>query len=118
MAILRGEIYFVKLGPTLGRELDDKKRPVLVLSINDFNAKPLVVTVVPGKTLRPGKRTFRNEVVVAPSPTNGLTNLTVFQCLQIKSIDHRRFDSAPAGQISAEDLRKIEETLKLCLGLP
>ena len=45
--ILRGEIYFVDLNPTKGRE-QAGQRPVLVLSIDAINKLPLVVTVVVG----------------------------------------------------------------------
>lgn len=47
MSIQRGEIYFVNLNPTQGRE-QAGQRPVLVLSIDAINRLPLVVTVVVG----------------------------------------------------------------------
>jgi len=47
MPIQRGEIYFVDLSPTQGRE-QSGKRPVLVLSIDEINRLPLVVTVIVG----------------------------------------------------------------------
>ena len=47
MAIERGEIYFVNLNPTKGRE-QAGRRPVLVLSSDAVNQLPLVVTVVIG----------------------------------------------------------------------
>ena len=47
MAIERGEIYFVNLNPTQGCE-QAGQRPVLVLSIDEINRLPLVVTVVVG----------------------------------------------------------------------
>jgi mRNA interferase MazF len=43
MTIQRGEIYFVDLNPTQGRE-QSGKRPVLVLSIDEINQHPLVLT--------------------------------------------------------------------------
>jgi mRNA interferase MazF len=43
--IRRGEIYFVDLNPTKGRE-QAGRRPVLVLSVDAINKLPLVVTVV------------------------------------------------------------------------
>jgi mRNA interferase MazF len=118
MAILRGELYFVELGPTRGREIDLKRRPAVVLSINDINRKPLVVTVVPGTSRDRGSQVYRHEVRVDPSATNGLTNSTVFQCFQMKALDHVRFDQPPIGVVSSVDLRNIEDTVKLCLGLP
>ena len=118
MLIQRGEIYFVELGPTRGKELDVKRRPVVVLSIDEINMKPLVVTVIPGGTRFADKHVFRHEVQVEPADSNGLSRPTIFQCFQIKALDHSRFDRDPAGVISVEDLQKIEQTVKLCLGLP
>jgi mRNA-degrading endonuclease toxin of MazEF toxin-antitoxin module len=91
MPILRGEVYYVELGPTRGRELDLKRRPVVVVSINDINLKPLVVAVVPGTTHVTARRVFRNQVKVDPTSSNGLTNSTLFDCIQIKALDHSRF---------------------------
>ena len=47
MPVRRGDIYFVNLNPTVGRE-QAGQRPVLVLSVDEINAQPLVVTVVVG----------------------------------------------------------------------
>jgi mRNA interferase MazF len=43
----RGDIYFVNLSPTQGRE-QAGYRPVLVVSADAINRQPLVVTVVVG----------------------------------------------------------------------
>ena len=107
MDIMRGELYFVELGPTRGKELDNKRRPVLVLSSNDINRVPLVVTVVPGTTKDPTKPVRRNEVVVKPTETNGLTNPTAFLCFQLKALDHSRFENSPIGVITANDLESV-----------
>ena len=45
--ISRGQIYFVNLSPTEGRE-QAGYRPVLVVSVDAINRLPLVVTVVVG----------------------------------------------------------------------
>ena len=45
MVISRGEIYFVDLTPTKGREQAGFS-PVLVLSADAINRQPLVVSVV------------------------------------------------------------------------
>jgi len=117
MLVRRGEVFFVELGPTRGRELDSKRRPVVVVSSDAINAKPLVITVIPGKTYRPGKQVFLNEVQVEASCINGLQSSTVFQCFQIKALDHSRFDRGPAGVLAGEDVSLIEEAIRLCLGL-
>ena len=118
MPINRGEVFFVDLDPVLGREIGgNKSRPVAVLSINDINVKPLVVTVVPGTKAADKPVHYRNVVVVAPTPTNGLAMETIFMCHQIRAIDHRRFTSPPVGRLSGEDVLRIEEAVKFSLGL-
>jgi mRNA interferase MazF len=113
----RGEIFRAYLPPFVGHEIDPKKgRPVVVLSINEINSKPLVVTVVPGTSWTPGEKIFRNEVKVDPSTRNGLDNATLFQCHQIKSIDHLRFQHR-VGTLSPDELKRLEEVVGYCLGL-
>lgn len=117
MSILRGEVYFVEMGPTRGKELDTKRRPVVVMSINSINEKPLVVTVIPATTHKAGKPVFKNQVRVDPSSENGLLYATLFECTQIKALDHGRFDRDPAGHLSTAHLFDIENTIKRCLGI-
>jgi mRNA interferase MazF len=134
MAIERGQIYFVDLGyaidaATVGHPSDPtglqgpvvvgneicKRRPVLVLSINDINNKPLVVTIVPGTSTLP-RRNFDNVAVVQPTRDDGLSCETSFLCHQIRALDHCRFH-APAGRLSGSDLHRIEEAVRYSLGL-
>lgn len=116
MAILRGEVYFVQLGPTVGRELDAKRRPVVVISRDEINSKPLVVIVIPGGTWN-GRRAFPNEVLIDPSATNGLSKPTVFQCHHIRAIDHARFDQPAVGALTVDDLDLIEDAVKYCVDI-
>ena len=117
MTILRGEVFFVELGPTRGREIDDKRRPVVVVSANSINRKPLVVAVIPGTSWWTGRRVYESEVKVEPTVENGLTASTVFMCHQIKALDPSRFDQDAAGILSDSDLDAIEQSLRTCLGL-
>ena len=115
MALKRGEIYFVNLNPTQGRE-QAGTRPVLVLSIDKINALPLVVTVVVGT---------KGENIAGDYPTNvriaaedsGLPLETVFLCFQLRSLDGSRFPAQAAGRLSGSALAKIEQTVRGCLGL-
>ena len=115
MAIKRGEIYFVDLGPVVGREMNGgKRRPVVVLSLNDINRKPLVVTVIPGTTTA---SSFRNVAHVAPSKRNGLNKDTYFLCHQVRALDHSRFRAPPVEILSSGDMDKIDTALKFTMGL-
>ena len=115
MAVKRGEIYFVDLNPAKGKE-QTGTRPVLVLSIDAINKLPLVVTVVVGTKGENISHDYPTNVRVSP-PESGLPMETVFLCFQIRSIDQARFPKQPAGKVSDEIMRKIENAARYSLGL-
>ncbi len=115
MSIQRGQIYFVNLNPTQGRE-QAGQRPVLVLSIDAINALPLVVTVVVGTKGANVRQDYPTNVRVLPEES-GLTLETVFLCFQIRSLDPKRFTKQPAGTLSAEKMADVEAAIRYCLGL-
>lgn len=115
MAIERGDIYFVNLNPVQGRE-QSGHRPVLVLSINAINSRPLVVTVVVGTKGDNVSRDYPTNVRVSPAES-GLAMETVFLCFQIRSLDPGRFPDQRAGKLSVETLANVERTVRYCLGL-
>jgi len=113
MPIERGEIYFVNLNPTQGRE-QAGHRPVL--SIDAINKLPLVVTVVVGTKGANISRDYPTNVRVSAADS-GLPMETVFLCFQIRSLDAKRFSSTPAGKLSVAALKKVEDAVRYCLGL-
>jgi mRNA interferase MazF len=115
MTAQRGEVYFVNLSPVQGRE-QAGVRPVLVVSSDDVNRLPLVVTVVVGTKGAKVPRDFKTNVRLPPSET-GLPLETVFMCFQIRSIDSRRFPAQPAGRLSTSAMQQIEAALMYCLDL-
>jgi len=115
MAIHRGEIYFVNLNPVKGRE-QAGNRPVLVLSIDTINKLPLVVTVVVGTKGENISHDYPTNVRV-PSAESGLPTETVFLCFQIRSLEPKRFPEKPAGKVSDEVMKKIDNAVRYCLGL-
>lgn len=115
MSIERGDIYFVDLAPTIGRE-QTGRRPVLVLSIDDINRHPLVVTVVIGTKGDNVRRDFASNVRVA-AEESGLPLETVFMGFQIRSLDPSRLSGRPAGRLSGNALQRVESVVRHCLGL-
>lgn len=115
MAIHRGEIYFVNLNPVKGRE-QAGQRPVLVLSIDEINRLPLVVTVAVGTKGKNISRDYPTNVRVS-TEDSGLPMETVFLCFQIRSLDPKRFPEEPAGIVTDEVLGRIEAAVRYCLGL-
>ena len=115
MGIQRGEIYFINLNPVQGRE-QAGTRPVLVISIDDINKLPLVVTVIVGTKGENISRDYPTNVRVSPEES-GLTMETVFLCFQIRSVDPKRFSSSSAGKVTRNTMQKIEQSIRYCLGL-
>src|SRR5712691_142288 len=115
MPIERGEIYFVNLNPVEGRE-QAGNRPVLVLSRDAINRLPLVVTVVVGTKGANILRDYPTNVRVSPEES-GLPMETVFLCFQLRSLDRKRFPGNPAGRLSEETMRRVEDAVRYSLEL-
>lgn len=119
--ISRGQIYFVNLSPTLGRE-QAGRRPVLVVSADAINRQPLVVTVVVGTDAKNVPRDYPTNVRVSAKET-GLLIDTVFLCFQMRSLDPARFIDPKtqrpnlAGTLPAARMSEIDRALKLALSL-
>ena len=115
MRIQRGEVYFVNLNPVHGRE-QAGERPVVVVSVDDINRLPLVITVVVGTKGANITRDYPTNVRLAPTET-GLPLETVMLCFQLRSLDSARFPVKPAGRLSDEALTRLEAAVRYCLGL-
>ncbi len=119
--IKRGDIFFVNLNPTHGRE-QTGYRPVLVVSSNAINKQPLVVAVVVGTDARHLERDYPTNVRVSASET-GLPLDTVFLCFQIRSLDHARFlnpktgKTGPAGRMPDHRMMEVDNALRMTLSL-
>lgn len=109
----RGEIYFVDLDPVQGRE-QAGRRPVLVVSDDQINRLPLVVTVVVGTKGENVPRDYPTNIRVAAAES-GLPFETVFMCFQIRSIDHRRLSEKPTGTLADATMAKVNAALRRCL---
>jgi mRNA interferase MazF len=119
--ISRGQIYFINLSPTQGRE-QKGERPVLVVSSDSINRQPLVVTVVVGTDAANVPRDYPTNIRVSASET-GLPKDTVFLCFQLRSLDPSRFVEArmkfsgPAGMLPAKRIAELDHALRLVLSL-
>ena len=117
----RGQIYFVNLNPTQGRE-QAGYRPVLVVSVDAINRQPLVVTVVVGTSAKNVPKDYPTNVRVTAQET-GLPSDTVFLCFQTRSLDPGRFLDPKtrrpnlAGAMPPARMTEVENALRLVLGL-
>ena len=119
--ISRGQIYFVNLSPTQGRE-QAGRRPVLVVSADAINRQPLVVTVVVGTDAKNVPRDYPTNVRVTAKET-GLPIATVFLCFQIRSLDPARFFDPKtyrpdlAGTVTPARMGEVEIAIRLVLNV-
>ncbi len=96
------------LDPTRGSEIR-KTRPAVVITADALNRARRTVVIVPlstGPTPRPP--------LVVPTPSAGGESVAI--CDQLRAVDRARFVSQH-GQLSAADLRAVEDGLRAVLAL-
>jgi len=101
----RGEVYIVQL---------DKPRPAIVLSVDPINKFALGVCVVGITTVE--RRTFSMRVPIKKGDAN--LNFDCWaKCDQVTTLEKTLLKYPPIGVLSAEAFARIEEQVKICLGL-
>jgi mRNA interferase MazF len=108
----RGEVWFVSLDPTLGRE-QAGRRPALVVSVNELNQSAAELVVVLPITSR--EKRVRSHVPVDEGEA-GLTVRSYVKCEDIRSISVRRLERR-LGSVSSPTLTAVEDRLRILLGL-
>lgn len=112
MSPRRGEIWLVGLDPTLGRE-QAGVRPVLILSVDQFNSSAAeLVTVLP-ITSKP--RALRTRIIIKP-PEAGLSMVSYVICEQVRTVSIKRL-TKPTGIVSTATMNAVEITVRMLLGL-
>ena len=109
--MIRGEIYYADLNPTIGSEIN-KKRPVLIISNNANNKFSETITIIP--ITSNVKKVFPFEVFL-PHNKSGLPKDSKAQCHQVRTISKIRISGKTLGIIKEETMNAIEQALKLHL---
>src|SRR5437868_11803825 len=108
IVVRRGDVWWVSLDPTQGGEIR-KTRPAVVITVNALNRARRTVVVVPLST-GPDPR----PPIIVPTPSAGPNSVAV--CDQLRAVDKRRLTRI-SGQVSAADLRIIEDGIRQILEL-
>lgn len=112
----RGEIWLVDLGTGRGHE-QSGQRPALVVSDDAFNSGLAgLVMVVPLTSQVAKSRRIAAHIPVAP-PEGGLKTPSVLLCDQLRAVSKDRLGKAPWGTVSAATVAKVEDALRVLLGL-
>jgi len=101
----RGEVYIVQL---------DKPRPALVLSVDQINKHALDVCVVGLTTVE--HKTFTMRVPIKKGEAN--LNFDCWaKCDQVTSLEKAFLRYPAIGVLPAATFARIEEQVRICLGL-
>ena len=114
--LTRGMVILVNLDPT-GRSETGKTRSCVVVTNNVFNERLSVLQVVPITTWNEKKGRIKTNIDLAPSPANGLSKRSLADCLQTRPVDHTHRMVAVLGELTTQDMRKIDEALKAVFAL-
>lgn len=106
----RGEIYIADLDPPFGREIH-KKRPVLIISNNDFNLATPYTVIIPSSSIVPN---IISPGLIYLGKPKGFNEESVLLPLFIRSIDQDRLIKK-IGKISKQKMIEVEEAIKLVL---
>ena len=110
--IRRGDIFSVDFEPVRGSE-QGKVRPALVIQNNIGNQHSPTIIVAP---LTSGDNAKFRVNVAVKSPEGGLTNNSIILLNQIRTTDRTRF-SRYWGQVTPQTMKKVDEAIKISLGL-
>ena len=110
---LRGQIYYVNLDPVIGHE-QAGHRPVLIIQNDTGNRfAPTVIVAATSSSLPP--KLYPTEVRVKAG-MGGLSRDSAIRLDQIRTIDKRRLDNC-VGKLDAGIMRRVDEAIKISLGL-
>jgi mRNA interferase MazF len=114
--IERGMVIDINLDPVQGSETG-KVRPCVVVTNDVYNARVPVIQVVPVTAWNPKKARIKTNVTLTPSVINGLDKKSVVDCLQTRPVDYRLRLSRVRGKLEQNDIRAIDQALKVVFSL-
>ena len=114
--IERGMVIDISLDPTKGSETG-KIRPCVVVTNDVYNEKVPVIQVVPLTAWSDKKAQIKTNVEIAPTSDNGLSKMSIADCLQTRPIDYRIRMVKIRGKLDSLLMREIDQALKIVFAL-
>jgi len=116
MRLKRGMIAVVNLNPVLGSETG-KTRPCVIVTNDVYNQRVPIIQVIPITNYSERKAAIITNVVIVPTPENGLNKESIADCLQTRPIDVNRRLVQIIGELTDTDMNKIDSALKIVFAL-
>jgi len=111
--LLKGEIWFINLDPTIGAEIQ-KMRPAVIVNENAMGILPLRI-IVPLTAWKDRYLIAPWMVRIDPDAENGLNKPSAADAFQIRSVSQARF-TRQVGRVSDDILHKILEAIQIVIG--
>lgn len=108
----RGEIWEVSLEPVVGHEIG-KTRSALVISNDKNNEYSSTITLIPLTSSM--QKIYPFEVSISKEDS-GLPLDSKIKCNQIRTVDRLRLHKL-VGEISFENIKKVEEAILIHIGI-
>ena len=102
----QGEIWYTNLNPTEGSE-QAGFRPVVIISGNLLNKYANVVVCCP---LTTKLKNYHGNLILSPTPQNGLTETSEVLTLHVRSLSKSRLKQH-IGTLSKSEITKIQKCL-------
>lgn len=115
MSIRRGEIYLVKLDPTVGKEIQ-KTRPALIIQNDVGNDHSPLTIVAPITSIKTGAKKYPIDVWVTPKES-GLSKQSKVCLNQIRTIDKQRLIKK-IGALTSRKMAEVDQAIQISLDLP
>ncbi len=113
--MIRGEIYQANLNPTVDSE-QSGNRPVLIVSRDSINRSSPVIVIVPITKYKKNRKIYPSHYLVKPTKDNGLSVDSIIKSEHIRAIAKSRL-SKKRGILTQEDMKEIEQTIKVVLSI-
>ncbi|MCX6155999.1 MAG: type II toxin-antitoxin system PemK/MazF family toxin [Candidatus Kapabacteria bacterium] len=112
----RGMIIDCDLEPATGSETG-KIRPCIVVTNDVYNSILPVIQIVPITSWTEKKSRIITNVILEPNDTNGLTKLSIADCLQTRPIDYSKRMKKVRGELESQTILKIDAAIKMVFQL-
>lgn len=112
--MLRGEVWFVNLDPTIGTEIN-KTRPAIIVNEDIIGILPLKV-IVPITDWKDRYAVRPWMVRIDPDSTNGLVKTSAIDTFQVRSVSEIRL-TRKLGTLSESDMAMVSQALVVVFGL-
>ena len=113
--VRRGDIYIADLTPVIGSEMNGV-RPVIIIQNDVGNHFSPTTIIVPLTTQTQYRVAQPTHVFLKEDPKSGIRKGSMVLTEQVRVLDKSRLFKMK-GRVAREDMDKIDEALKLSIGL-